>query len=374
MNLPLSYLEISRDALRHNVAAIRRVVGRHQQVMAVVKANAYGHGIAQVVEAIDDVVDAFQVDDIEELRELRNHTEKRALVLGYIQPSELPEAVALNAELAVYDQERLHILSEIATPESPVRIHLKVDALLGRQGLLPASLPPFLEALRRAPHVQLAGVYSHFSNLEDTSSHEHGDAQLALFEVAVEMIREAGFKHFEEHISSSAGILTYEGNRSKRPLVRLGISLYGLYPSPQLAAEYEPLELQPALRWRTSLAQVKDIPAGHPVGYGLTYIAPHPIRLGIVPQGYSDGYDRLLSSKGEVLIKSTRCPVLGRVAMNMFAVDVTQLAKVSAGDTVVLLGEEGEDRVSAEELASHSQTINYEVVARLNPLLPRLLV
>jgi alanine racemase len=371
MSRPLSYLSISRSALRHNALAIRSLLGPHQQLCAVVKANAYGHGLAQVVEAVDDLVDAFQVDDIEELRTLRSLTTKRALVLGFIQPSELEVALQLDAEIAVYDTERLRAVRRMATPEKPAKIHLKIDAYLGRQGVLPKLLEPLLPDLKHDNVLQLCGVYTHFSNLEDTTSTGHADAQLAAFGEACALLERHGITP-PQHTSSSAGIMRFEGAASPRQLARLGISLYGYYPSPHFAEEFQQkLALQPVLRWISHLAQVKELPEGHPVGYGLSYIAPHPIRMAVVPQGYSDGYPRHLSNLGHMLVSGVPCPVIGRVAMNMIAIDVSAVPTAKAGNEVILLGHQHE--ISAEALASNAGTISYEILARLNPLLPRFL-
>lgn len=370
MAKPLSYIGIAKGALEHNCAALRSVVGKHQQIIAVVKANAYGHGLNQVVPILEPHVDGFQVDDSEELRAIRTLTRKRVLVLGYVQPAEVAEAVALGAELAIYDTERL---APLAALNQPVTLHLKIDALLGRQGLLPETIPPFLEELRRYPTLRLAGVYSHFANLEDSESSEHADAQQRALHAAAELVRKAGFPHIVTHMSSSAGILSFEGSESPHCLVRPGIALYGFYPSGRFAETHAHLGLRPVLSWHSQLAQVKELPAGHPVGYGLTYVTGAPTRLGIVPQGYSDGYPRSLSNRGQVLVGGQRCNVLGRVAMNMLAVDVTALPQAKAGDEVVLIGQQGDQTITAEELAEATGTIAYEIVARLHPFLPRLI-
>jgi alanine racemase len=363
---PLSYLEISRAALRHNIDAFRSILGPHQQLVAVVKANAYGHGLAAVIEATRDLVDAWQVDDIEELRALRALTDQRALVLGYIQPSDLAEAIGLGAEIALYDTERLAALESLG---QPVSVHLKIDALLARQGVLPSELSTFLEALKPHTNVRLVGVYAHFANLEDTENTEHALKQLQILEEACALIRNQGWPEVETHISSTAGILAFEGADSPRQLVRLGIGLYGLSPSPR----FNHPTPQPALRWVSHLAQVKTLPTGHPVGYGLTYTTTAPTRVGVVPQGYSDGYDRGLSNSGEMLVQGKRCRVLGRVAMNMLTIDLSNAPEAKAGDEVVLLGAQGDEKMTADALAEACGTISYEIIARLNPLLPRLL-
>ena len=366
MSIPLSYIEISKVALRANVASFREKLGANQQLIAVVKGNAYGHGLREVVSSVEDLVDGYQVDDIEELQAVRALSQKRVLVLGYVQQCDLDEAIALGGELAFYDLERL---PSVAAAGTNATIHLKIDALLGRQGLLPEQVPDFVTALKQFPSITLGGVSSHYSNLEDTPLRSHAEAQQARFERALGVLLALGYPNVPTHFSSSAGILAFEGDSSSHALVRLGIGLYGLYPSPSFARM---ITLHPCLRWVSHLAQVKDLPAGFPVGYGLTHITEAPMTIGIVPQGYSDGYDRLLSSKGEVLIGGYRRKVIGRVAMNMFAVDLTGLA-AKPGDEVVLLGSQGGETISAEELGEACGTINYEIVARLSALLPRLM-
>ncbi len=349
-------------AIIHNVRALRALAG-NAQIAAVVKGNAYGHGLEPVVRALEDEVDAFQVDDLEELRALRHHTAKRALVLGYVPLRQVGEAVALGGELALYDADRIPAMAAAGA-----KVHVKVDAFLGRQGVLPQDLETFIQDLLLFDgQLEVVAAYAHFANIEDTTDLTHAQAQLEAFSGCVARLRDF-WPALGRHVSSTAGLLTVENGND---LVRLGVGVYGLYPSAPLGRTHSELALWPAMRWVSHLAQVKTIPAGHPVGYGLTYRASRPMRIGIVPQGYSDGYDRGLSNCGEVLVGGTRCPVIGRVAMNMFAVDLTSVPGVVAEEEVVLLGAQGDERITAEEIAALLGTINYEVVARVSALLPR---
>ena len=185
-----------------------------------------------------------------------------------------------------------------------------------------------------------------------------------------------GYKNLERHISASSGAMVYEKNGGKSSLIRPGIMLYGMWPSEDLGKRFKKhgLKLKPVLRWVTHVVQVKTLPKNHPIGYGLTYITKKPTKVAIIPQGYSDGYDRGLSNKGEVLIQGQRCQVLGRVAMNMFVVDVTHLRNIKNEDGVVLLGRQGKEEITTEELAKHLGTINYEITTRILTLLPRVIV
>lgn len=341
----------------------------HAKKAAVVKGNAYGHGLREVVEALHDLVDYFQVDDFEELKALKECPyETQILVLGYIPEAHVVEAVEMGAEIAVYDIGRLEAISRAIRP---ARIHLKIDALLGRQGLLPSEIDPFLDELRKYPQIELVAAYSHFANIEDTTDLTHSQAQSDVFEQCYERIRKAGWPNLGRHESATSGLMARENEQSPNNLVRIGIGIYGLYPSSPLQRSHEELELKPVMRWVSHLAQVKTLPPRHPVGYGLTYITSGETRIGIVPQGYSDGYDRGLSSSGQVLVKGKRCSVLGRVAMNMFAIDLTAVPDARPEDEVVLLGTQGGEAITAEEIAQRIGTINYEITTRVSPLLPR---
>lgn len=336
-----------------------------------VKGNAYGHGLPEVVSILDESADYFQIDDLDELRELRKISAKPVLLLGYVAKAAIEEALALGCELAIYDVERLPVLQKAADSGKPVRIHLKIDALLGRQGLLPTELDDFLAELRHYPGIELVAAYAHFANIEDTTDLGHALAQAQLFEFCHRKIADAGWPNLGRHLSATSGLMTIEGSGVPNDIVRLGVGLYGLYPSAALARTHADLGLRPAMRWVSHLAQVKILPVGHPVGYGLTFIAPREIRIGIVPQGYADGFDRGLSNVGEVLVRGRRCSVLGRVAMNMFAADLSALPDAQAEDEVVLLGRQGGQEITAEEIAFRIGTINYEVTTRTSPLLPR---
>jgi len=371
----LSEIQIDGEALLHNLEALTRISPTGIRRAVVVKGNAYGHGLAEVVQALDGHVDYFQVDDFDELALLRQATQCPALVLGYVQEAQIVAALALDAEIAIYDAGRLATVDAAAKKlGKKARVHLKIDALLGRQGVLPSELAPFLDELRRYPNIELVAAYSHFANIEDTTDLTHAHAQSEAFTKCHAAIQAAGWPELGRHESATSGAMVYEGEASDNNLVRLGVGVYGLYPSSALERSHSHLALRPAMRWVSHLAQVKTLPAMHPVGYGLTYITASEQTIGIVPQGYSDGYDRGLSSSGQVLVQGKRCPVLGRVAMNMFAIDLTNVPDAKAEDEVVLLGDQGDAIITAEEIALRIGTINYEVTTRVSPLLPRVVV
>ncbi len=373
----LSYIEISKENLLHNLSMMKSLVKKDVKTVCVVKANAYGHGQNEVTSVLEDVADYFQVDDLQELKLLRTFSQKEILVLGYVAKDEMKEALELDGILGVYDEQQILALNATAKAlGKKAVVHLKIDAYLGRQGVMPEKVQKIAAVLKRCAHVVLEGVYSHFANIEDTRDFSHAQKQINAFAVAVEILKQAGYENLKTHMSASSGIMVWEKNKGESHLVRPGIGMYGMWPSDDLKKrlESDTFFLKPVMRWVSHVAQVKIVPAGYSIGYGLTHVTKKETKIAVVPQGYSDGYDRGLSNVGEVLIRETKCKVLGRVAMNMFVVDVSHLEKVAAEDEVVLLGKQGEAQITAEEIAEKIGTINYEITTRISPLLPRTIV
>lgn len=357
----LSYIQINKEAVLHNLALFKKRTD--SKISVVVKGNAYGHGLAELSTILDGKVDYFQVDDYEELVELRKHTQTKALVLGYVQLERLPEVKNLNAIPGLYNVDSINAYDG--------EYHLKIDAYFGRQGVLTSNLDEFLNKITNK---KLTGVYMHFSSIDNPTNLAHFEKQLSDFKLALEKLKQHGFQNFAVHTNGTSGSLVNVD--LKTDITRLGIGLYGIWPSKQVKNIYESKvgTLTPILSWVTHIAQVKTIPQGFPVGYGLTYIADSPKKIAIIPQGYSDGYDRRFSNTSEVLIRDTRCKTLGRIAMNMFVVDVTHLENVKAEDEAVLIGKSLTEEMSANELAEKCGTTSYELLTRISPLLPRVIV
>ncbi|KKT88226.1 MAG: Alanine racemase 2 [Candidatus Moranbacteria bacterium GW2011_GWC2_45_10] len=373
----LSYLEISKENLIHNFKTLRDFLHEKTKIVSVVKANAYGHGQDEVVGILEPLTDYFGIDDIEELRKLRAVSKKPALVLGYVAKSDLEEAVELGGILVIYDLERAKILDGIGERlGKKIKIHVKIDAALGRQGILVGEAEDFARKLAGMENLEVEAVYAHFANIEDTSDFSHAQKQIDEFQKAVESFKRGGFENIQVHISATSGVLAYEQDKGLSDIVRPGIGLYGMWPSNDLRKKIEAsgIIFKPVMRWISHVAQIKTVPEGYSVGYGLTYVTSRETKVAVIPQGYSDGFDRGLSNKGEVLIKGTRCPVLGRVAMNIFVVDVTHLAELETEEEVVLLGCQGHEEITAEEIAEKLETINYEITTRVSALLPRVIV
>lgn len=375
----LSYIEISKENLVHNFKMAKSLVRPEVEIVAVIKANAYGHGQNVVAKILEKEADYFQVDDTEELKLLRQVSRKPTFVFGYVAKEEVTEVVKLKGIMGVYDINQILLINSAAKKiKKKAIVHIKIDAALGRQGVLLKDLQKFINTLNRCENIIVKGAYTHFANIEDTTSFSHAQKQLNLFDQALKILEKNGYKNLETHISASSGAMVYEKKGGKSSLIRPGIMLYGMWPSEELRRRLDPpaggesFKLKPVLRWITHVAQVKTLPKNHSIGYGLTYITKKPTKVAIIPQGYSDGYDRGLSSKGEVLIKGQRCQVLGRVAMNMFVVDVTHLRNIKSEEEAVLLGRQGKEEITAEELAKHLGTINYEITTRITPLLKRI--
>lgn len=371
----LNQIEISCRALNSNIAEFRKLLNSKVEIAAVVKANAYGHGLTEVVRCIEAEVDYFQIDDLVELRAIRQITKKPVLLLGYAAEEQLAEVLKLDCELAIFSLDQLQKLIPRVSKDRVQKIHLALDCFLGREGVLPANLTDILELIAASDGVKLAGIYGHFANIEDTSDFSHAEKQLAAFEEAREIVKKAGFKNIKTHISATSGILEYELERKgNKSIVRLGIGLYGMWPSAELEAKYnDKINLLPVLCWKSKVAQIKELPANYPIGYGLTFVTVKPTRVALIPQGYSDGYPRAHSNNGTVLIDGQLCPILGRVAMNMMVADVSRLKKVKVEDEVIILGKQGKQNICAEMLAEQSDTINYEVTTRISALLERVI-
>ena len=373
----LSYIEISRENLLHNFNMMKSLVKPEVKVVSVVKANAYGHGQNEVAKFLEDVTDYFQVDDLQELKLLREVSQKPVLVLGYIAKNEMEQALLLEGILGVYDEEQIQALDEIAHKlNKKAVVHVKIDAYLGRQGVLPENVEKIAEVLKKIENIEVDGIYSHFANIEDTADFSHAQKQIDAFKEALKIFSRNGFTNLKTHMSASSGVMAWESEQGESQLVRPGISLYGMWPSADLQKklETEKFYLKPVMRWVTHVAQIKTVPKGYSIGYGLTHVTEKITKIAVIPQGYSDGYDRGLSNTGEVIICGKRCPILGRVAMNMFVVDVSHLDDVKNEDEVVLLGQQKDACISAEEIAAKIGTINYEVTTRTLALLPRVIV
>lgn len=370
-----SWIEIGRDALSHNIGVFRDLAG-DRTLMVVVKANAYGHGMLEVARlALEAGSDWLAVFDVREAFALRDAgITAPLLVLGPTPARALTRAADQEVRITVASPEAIDAI--LAVGLAGLRVHVKLETGTNRQGFDPDDLEQVARLLSDR-RIAVEGAYTHYADIEDTTDHTYAMIQLARFEERVAQLRALGVSPSLLHTSCSAATLLFP--QTLFDLVRVGISAYGLWPSKETLVSVrqrgrEPVRLRPVMTWKTRIAQVKTLEAGQTVGYGRTHKTTRRTRLAILPVGYANGYDRGLSDSASVLVRGCRARVSGRVMMNMTAVDVTDVAGATAGDEVVLLGTQGEERITTEELASLLGTINYEVVTRAEPRGPRRVV
>ena len=374
-----SWIEISGEALAHNAALFRGLLSPGTRLLAVVKANAYGHGLEQVVPACREAgVEWLGVHSADEVAALRRCSYGGPiLAMGYLTPAQIEAVVDPQVHVLLSADGVLDALAAHGR-RLGVRlpVHVKVDSGTHRQGVPPEDASE-LAGRARAAGLDVVGVATHFANIEDTTDHTYAQGQLRRFREALAAVQaRVGPVPWVHAACSAAALLFREADFT---LARVGISLYGHWPSKEtylswlLAHGRESMRLEPALAWRARVGQVKMVAEGSPIGYGLTFRPTRPTRLAVLPVGYSDGYPRVLSNRSRVLLRGRSAPVVGRVAMNITLVDVTDSPGVREGDVATLIGADGSERITVEELAEHAGTINYEVLARLSARTARVL-
>ncbi len=370
--------------------------------MSVVKSNAYGHGLVEVAKILNKKlvgVDWFGVDSIDEALLLKQvGIKKPILILGYIPLNQLKEAVKNNFRFVVYNYETVKALTKISSStrlarsgnkkilpepvEGNINIHIKVETGTSRQGIGEDKILNFAKFIQKHKNIKIEGIYTHFANIEDTTDHSYAEKQLGKFKKIIKLLKKNGVEIPIKHSACSAATILFPETHFN--MVRVGIAQYGLWPSKETFVSagalggrtpfgVRPL-LKPVLTWKTIIAQIKNVKKGTAISYGLTEKVNRDSKIAVLPIGYWDGFDRGMSSIGNVLIKGKRCKVLGRVCMNMCVVDVTDVPNVKLEDEAVIVGKQGREQISAEEFAAKLGTINYEVATRINPLIKRKII
>lgn len=361
-------LSIDLGALAHNYRQLRNLCAPQVKMLAVIKADAYGHGLLPAGRTLAGAgVDCLGVGSLEEGLALRQGgLDLPVLLLLGILPAEAESAVAADLDIVLFRQDVAQAVAAAALKQGKkARAHLKVDTGMGRLGVLPEEVLPFLEGLKGHPQLEVRGLISHLAvaEIEDKS---YTLRQLAQFTGVLSAARARGWELPLSHLANSAA--TWETAEAHLDMVRPGIMLYGSAPAPHRQA---PVALRPVMSFASQVLQVKRLPPGTHISYGCTYTTPDWCDLAVVPVGYANGYSRLLSNRGEVLIHGRRAPIRGRVCMNLTMVEVSHIPGVKGGDRVTLLGRDGKDRLSAEELAGWAQTISYEIYLALGNANPR---
>lgn len=372
-----SWLEISERALVANIRAHRRLLSpKTTKLMAVVKSNAYGHGIDLVAKVCEKskLVDWLGVAYLEEAIKLRILAKKiPILVLSHYLPYNtaiLGKAIKSHISFMVYEIDQIKALeraSKIAGYRA--NVHLKLETGMARLGRFPKEAARSLKLISQSKYLKLEGIASHFSTAEETNGFVK--YQLRNLNKFVSNNVKLIPKTVLRHISCTASIL--KAPKTHLDMVRLGIGLYGLWPFEEISKKSK-MKLWPVLTWKTKIIEVQKLPQGTTVGYGKSFITKRPTVMATIPVGYWEGYDRKLGNRGAVLIGGKRCPIMGRICMNLSMVDITEVSKVKNGDEVILIGRQDRTRVTVDELARIIGTINYEVVTRINPQLTRILI
>ncbi len=369
MRLVIGSLKISLSAIRHNAQTLRDLVGANRAAF-VVKGNAYGHGLVPVARMIEPFATRLCVFSIDEAVALRAAgVAAPILVMGPIPPDALDDALAANVEFALWSpgEFKRRVCTAARKRQQRAAVHVKVNTDLNRLGVEPHELVDALEDLLRSPEISLAGIFSHLASAEELDS-PYTMHQLAAFERALAqakpLLDNRSLRPLR-HIAASAAAMLWP--QTRLDMARIGIALYGLMPSrlTREAMGAAPIDLRPALSYRSQIVVVRTIAAGASVGYGGSFHAPRDMRIGVVPAGYADGIPRALSNRGAFAVDGALCPIAGRVAMNMTQIDLTLAPNARAGSAVTLIGRDGGTTISADDWATWADTINYEIVTRL---------
>ncbi|MCR4743899.1 MAG: alanine racemase [Lachnospiraceae bacterium] len=365
---------VDLDALHFNLESMKNNLAAGTKIMAVIKTNAYGHGAIQIANEIEkiDYLYGFATATFEEAMELRsNGIAKPVLVLGYTFPECYEDMVRNEIRPAVFRADQARALSEAAVKVGKkIHFHLAVDTAMSRIGVRPEEKSvDTVKAMAELPNVEMEGIFTHFSKA-DMIGRDNTLVQIKKFSSFIEMLEKAGVKFKIHHCSNSAGIVQYK--EANMDMVRAGITLYGLWPSNEVRRDI--IDLKPLLALKSHIVYIKYIEPGEAVSYGGTYTAESRRRVATIPVGYGDGYPRSLSNKGYVIIRGKKAPILGRVCMDQFMVDVTDIKDVAEGDEVTLIGKDGNEELSMELIGDLSGRFNYELACDLGRRIPRIYI
>ena len=363
--------EIDLDAVLFNIEQMKSRIGGNARLVAVVKTDGYGHGAVPIAQMLEEVscVWGYATACLEEAVQLKEKgIKKPVLVLGCVFPDQYEEMIRYDIRPTVYTEEMAKEMSkEAASQGKDVFFHIKVDTGMGRIGFpVDENSAEVIERISRLPHVQMEGMFTHFAKADETDK-TYTLGQHEKFLQMKEQLEQRGVAVQHYSCDNSAGIIDFPD--MKHDLVRAGISTYGMYPSEEV--DQEAVKLRPALSLISHVSFVKDVEPGTAISYGGTFVAQEKMKVATIPVGYGDGYPRSLSNKGSVLIHGKRARILGRVCMDQFMVDVTEIPETKFMDRVMLVGSDGDDRISVEELSELSGRFNYEFVCCLGKRIPR---
>ncbi len=366
-----AWVEVNLDAIAANIKMFIELAGSKTELMAVVKADGYGHGAAAVAStALEAGAGSLAVAFVEEGIALRRSGIRAPiLLLGYTDPSRYTDLVEFNLTPTIFNIDTAACFSALAAAAGALlNVHLKVDTGMGRVGFLPTEAVAMVSSIARMPGLAAEGLFTHFAAAEDLDG-AYTRQQLQLFDKIIEQCGREGIEFKKIHAANSAAAINYP--RSYYNMLRLGLAMYGHYPDPGMGEADDMPGLKPAMTFKSRVVMIKQVPPGSSISYGCTYTTTSPALIATVPVGYADGYSRLLSNRGQVLIRGCRVPVVGRICMDHLMVDVTGLPGVSLNDEVVLYGRQGEETVTVEEMAAQIGTVNYELLCAIDKRVPR---
>ncbi|NLM51980.1 MAG: alanine racemase [Firmicutes bacterium] len=365
-----TWAEIDLGAIAYNLRQFKSLLSPETKLMAIVKANGYGHGAVQVARtAVAAGASFLSVGMFEEAVELReNGLQAPILILGFTPKEYAPYLLQYNITPSVFTPAEARAFSEAAVKAGQImEVHVKVDTGMTRVGCFPCDkADDFIHYVSTLPGIRIAGLYSHFATADQVDL-EFAKKQLKRFLALVRRLEQKGIHIPLKHIANSAGVIQLP--EAQLDLVRIGIGMYGLYPSPEVKKDF--LKLRPAMALKAKIIFLKDVPAGVGISYGRTYITKKPAKIATLNVGYGDGYSRLLSNKGQVLVHGRRVPIVGRICMDQTMIDVTDVDNVRAGDEAVLFGCQQGAELHVDEVAGWLGTINYEVITSISRRVPR---
>jgi len=373
--------EIDLKAIAHNVKELRRITHPKTRLMAVVKANGYGHGVVEVAQcALQNGAAALGVARIEEGIQIRKDGIRAPiLIFGYTPAQLAADLLKFDLTQTICTFASAQAFSQTAASlRKKLKVHLKIDSGMGRLGLLPQDFksdnPAAINAdaiqetitIASLPGLELEGIFTHFATA-DSANKSYADKQIRIFTNYLKQLQRAGLNPPVRHAANSAALIDMP--QSHLDMVRPGIALYGLYPSDEV--KKKTVDLKPAMALKTSVVHLKKVPAGFYVSYGITHKTPKPTTIATVPVGYADGLNRLLSSRGQMLVHGRRVPIIGRICMDLTMLDVGDIENVKVGDEVVIFGQQGNETLTVDEMAAALNTINYEIVSTITARVPR---
>ncbi|MCX6811138.1 MAG: alanine racemase [Candidatus Berkelbacteria bacterium] len=374
----LTWVEVDLGAIKKNIKQIRKYIGPNIGVAAVIKSNAYGHGIEEVAKAAFKAGAEFLcVDNVQEAKQICGSTKSyklkaNVLILGGVESEDLPWVIKNSIRFGIYDLAFAEKIEEVAKKiKRKALAHIKIDTGMHRLGFdSTEAIISIVKINKNYKNIAIEGLWSHFADSGSRENKKYTNEQIKKFINIIDGLEKEGFKIKYKHLCNSSGTIALP--EAHFDLVRSGIIIYGIFPSKIMKKNYQKrLNLKPAMSFKTRIVSLRNLNKGERIGYGLTYRLKKNSKIAVLSVGYKDGYGRNLSNKGEVVIKNKRCPVVGRICMRMMMVDVSSVPGVKLDEEVVLLGGEGRAKIEADEVAEKMDTIPYEVVARIAESVPR---